>query len=632
MSSEQLPREQQLSDVLSEFARTMVTDFPIQGILDQLVQRIVDILPITAAGVTLIAPGSDPHYVAASDPSALRFEQLQTETGEGPCLEAYETGDAVSVPDLRADARFPTFATRALEAGLVAVFTFPLRDGDDRLGALDLYRDSPGPLDASAMAAAQTLADVTAAYLLNAQARADLRDSADLAQERSLHDPLTGLPNRALLLERLDHAVLRGDRSRNAPAVLFADLDQFKQVNDIHGHRVGDELLRAVAERLTAQLRPGDTLARLSGDEFVILCEDVPGAEVDAIAGRISNALGEPFVLPSVEMNMTASIGIAFAGRSDETAEELLHKADVAMYQAKRKGGDHHQIIDLREQGLVDDTLSLRSDLQHARRAGQLRSDYQPIVSTVDGRIIGVEALVRWDHPSRGLVLPATLIPLAEQSGLIVDIGRWVLEQACPDRQRWRELTQGEELGLSVNVSAHQLMSADFTAAVEDVLRATQTDPGLLTLEITESAFIQDSRRAGVVLDDLKQLGVKLALDDFGTGYSSLCYLQQFPVDVVKIDQGFVAQLGRDRASQAIVAAIVDLAHTLGLSVVAEGVETARQYENVAALGCDACQGHYFARPMSANALGALMRGSQPSKPGANPRLPVLAGASQARG
>jgi EAL domain-containing protein (putative c-di-GMP-specific phosphodiesterase class I) len=328
-------------------------------------------------------------------------------------------------------------------------------------------------------------------------------------------------------------------------------------------------------------------------------------------------------------MHMTASIGIAFAGRPDETAEELLHKADIAMYQAKRRGGAQHQTIDLRDRGLVDDGLSLRRDLRHAREAGQLRSEYQPIVSTFDGRIIGVEALVRWDHPSRGLVLPTTLIPLAEQSGLILEIGRWVLEQACPDRRRWRGLGQGEELGVSVNVSAHQLMKPDFTAVVEDVLHTTETDPGLLTLEITESAFIQDSRRAGIVLQDLKQLGVKLALDDFGTGYSSLCYLQQFPVDVVKIDKGFVAELGRDGTSHAIVSAIVDLAHTLGLTVVAEGVETARQYENVAVLGCDACQGHYFAPPMSADALDALINDSPP---GANPRLPVPAGASQASG
>ncbi|MDB5063969.1 MAG: hypothetical protein JWM18_403, partial [Chloroflexi bacterium] len=292
-----MPSEQQLSNVLSEFARTMVTDFPIQGILDHLVLRIVDILPITAAGVTLIAPGSNPRYLAASNASALRFEQLQTELEEGPCLAAYTTGDAVAVPDLREERRFPTFAPRALAAGLMAVFAFPLRNGDARLGALDLYRDTPGPLDARTMTAAQTLADVAAAYLRNAQARVDLQDSSDRSRETSRHDALTGLPNRIVLLERLEHALLRG-RSARMAAVLFADLDQFKTVNDIHGHHVGDELLVAVAKRVTGLLRPCDTLARLSGDEFVILCEDVAGrSEVDGIAARIGAALSESFVL-----------------------------------------------------------------------------------------------------------------------------------------------------------------------------------------------------------------------------------------------------------------------------------------------------------------------------------------------
>ncbi len=238
-----MPSDQQLSAVLSEFARTLVTDFPIQAILDQVVERIVDVLPITAAGVTLIAPGSNPHYVAASDESALRFEELQSELGDGPCLEAYQTGELVAVSDLQFESRFPEFVAGALDAGLQAVFAFPLRHGDDQLGALDLYRDTSGPLDDATMGAAQTLADVVAAYLLNAQARADLRDSSERSRATALHDALTGLPNRILLLERLDHAVLRARRSGKMAAVLFLDLDRFKLVNDLYGHTVGDELL-----------------------------------------------------------------------------------------------------------------------------------------------------------------------------------------------------------------------------------------------------------------------------------------------------------------------------------------------------------------------------------------------------
>jgi diguanylate cyclase (GGDEF)-like protein len=621
-----MPSEQQLSDVLSEFARTMVTDFPIQGILDHLVLRIVDILPITAAGVTLIAPGSNPRYLAASNAAALRFEQLQTELGDGPCLAAYTTGNAVAVPDLREERRFPTFASRALAAGLVAVFAFPLRNGDAQLGALDLYRDSAGPLDAGAMRAAQTLADVAAAYLLNAQARVDLQDSSDRSLKTSRHDALTGLPNRIVLLERLEHALLRSRRSARMAAVLFVDLDQFKAVNDMHGHQVGDELLVAVAERVTGLLRPGDTLARLSGDEFVILCEDVAGrSEIDAIAARIGARLADLFVLASCDVHTTASIGIALTGRGDHLPEEVLHDADLAMYQAKRKGGARHQLIDLGEQRLVEQRASLQRDLRGACRGGELRMEYQPIVRTVDGRIVGVEALLRWAHPSRGLVSPSTLVPLAEQAGLITEIGQWVLEQACRDLRSWRDHHHTDDLAVSVNVSAHQLMSADFTATVEDVLLTTDTAPELVTLELTESVFVRDSQRALLVLNDLKHLGVMLALDDFGTGYSSLSYLNRFPVDIVKIDRGFIANLGHDRSSHAIVSAVVALAHALSLTVAAEGVETVRQHDDVAALGCDASQGDYFARPMPAEAFDDLM-GHRVA--GGNPLLPVLAAAS----
>ena len=605
-----MPSENQLSAVLSEFARTMLTDFPIQGILDHLVKRIVDILPVSAAGVSLISPDTDPRYVAASNDSALRYEELQSELGEGPCLESYRTGLAVAVPDLRDDLRFPKFAARALEAGLVAVFTFPLHHDDEPLGALDLYRDTAGPLDAAEMEAAQTLADVVSAYLINAKARAILRDSSDRSREKALHDPLTGLPNRILLLERLDHAVLRGRRSNKLAAVLFTDLDQFKLVNDMHGHSVGDQLLMAVARRLTAVLRPGDTLARMSGDEFVILCEDLEQPiEIDAIAARVVEAIATPFFLSGIKVEITASVGIAYSGRGDNLSSQLLLDADAAMYQAKRNGGARHQVIDLRERHLASERVDMERQLRGAHRRGELRTEYQPIVATRDGRIIGVEALLRWDRPSGGVVLPDVLVPLAEQSGLITEIGRWVLEQACPDRHRWHDRGPSDDLTVAVNVSALQLMSADFPATVAMVLSQTGTDPRLLTLEVTESVFVQDSERAQVVLGELKKIGVNLALDDFGTGYSSLNYLKQFPIDIVKIDQGFVADMDQQPASHAIVSAVIELAHLLGMTVVAEGVETVGQRDQLAALGCDYCQGFYFAHPMPAATLESLMSG-----------------------
>ncbi|MCU1428396.1 MAG: hypothetical protein JWL83_2396, partial [Actinomycetia bacterium] len=350
--------------------------------------------------------------------------------------------------------------------------------------------------------------------------------------------------------------------------------------------------------------------ARMSGDEFVILCEDLETPDqADVIAARIGASVATPFVLSGAEVDVTASVGIAFSGRGDELSEQLLQDADTAMYQAKRKGGDRHQIVDLREQHLAGQRATLERELRGAPSRGELRTEYQPIVDTADGRIAGLEALIRWANPGRGLVTPTLLVSLAEQSGLITEIGRWVLERACTDRRRWKNGHETDTMTMSVNVSAYQLMSPDYAATVAAVLFGTDTDPKLVTLEVTESVFVQDSERALVVLNELKHLGVNLALDDFGTGYSSLTYLKRFPIDIVKIDQGFVADLQHDEASHAIVNAVIELAHTLGMVVVAEGVETAEQHRQLAMLGCDFCQGFYFAHPTPADDIDTLLHG-----------------------
>jgi diguanylate cyclase (GGDEF)-like protein len=597
-------REKRLSDVLSEFARTMLTDFPIQSILDHLVERIVDVLPISSAGVTLISTGREPHYIAASDESALRYEQLQSELGEGPCTAAFDSGEAVSIADLDDDDQFPVFGPRARHLGLVAVFTFPLRHGEKRLGALDLYRESAGALDEDTMVAAQTLADVVAAYLLNAQAREDLRESSDLFRMNSLHDALTGLPNRALLRQRLEHASLRARRSHTTMAILFVDLDRFKQVNDIYGHRAGDILLVAVADRLRGLVRAADTVARLSGDEFVVLCEDLDGTDsAMALAQRVVAALAVPFILPTAEVTLTASVGIAFAGPGDHVPDQVLDDADEAMYQAKRAGGDRHQLIDLRERGQSLRHAGLERELRNATERGELRLDYQPIVRTSDTRITAVEALLRWDHPRLGPIPPTTVIPIADQSGLIVDIGRWVLERACADAHRLREVGVHPGLQMCVNVSPRQLLSSDFCETVIEVLAATSTEPAQLVLEMTESVFLQDGERTQVVLTALKQIGVRLALDGFGTGYSSITHLQQLPIDIIKIDRVFTAKLAPNNPSAALVKAVVGLAHSLGKVVVAEGVETADQLDQLVQLGCESSQGFYFGPPASVDVL-----------------------------
>jgi diguanylate cyclase (GGDEF)-like protein len=614
-----MQQERELSDVLSEFARTMVTDFPIQGILDHLVKRIVEIMPITGAGVTLIAGGRHPRYVAASNRSALRFEKLQSDLGEGPCLAAYHTGEAISVPDLNSEHGFPRFGPQAIAAGLTAVFTFPLRHGDVPLGALDLYRDTPGPLSSDAMSAAQTLADVAAAYLINAQARADLQDSSDQSRHAAFHDPLTGLPNRALLLQRLEHAFLRGQRSGHTTAVFFVDLDDFKGINDTYGHKVGDELLVAVAERLTEVLRPGDSLARLYGDEFVVLCEDLlDPTQADAIAVRFDEALARPFMLSTAKLDLGASIGIAFTGRGSDAPGALIHDADLAMYRTKRNKHSDHKVFDLRALHLAEHQAGLSRGLAGASERGEIDVAYQPIVSSGDGRLAGLEALMRWTHPSRGSVSPTVFIPFAEQSGQIIEMGRWVLEQAWRDRNNWQRHTAAD-ISMSVNVSAHQFMAAGFVDMVAAVLGTSGAEAGLLTLEVPEGVLVRDLERALIVLGELKELGVELALDDFGTGYSSLSYLKKLPVDMIKIDHGFITDIVNDPASAAILTAIIQLAHTLGMTVVAKGVETAAQQRTVSRLGSDFCQGFYFAAPMPAAGVEALIA---PDSGGSGSHLP----------
>ncbi|PVG80690.1 hypothetical protein DDE18_21710 [Nocardioides gansuensis] len=587
----------------------MVTDFPIQKILDHLVDRIVEVLPVTAAGVTLIEDGAPPRYIAASDESALRFERLQTSIGEGPCILAYHSGEAVTVPDISTETRFPRFSPAAEEAGLAAVFTFPLRHASGRLGALDLYRATPGPLSEHDMETARTLADVAAAYLLNAQAREAAQRTTDKLVRVAQQDALTGLANRTLLGQRLEHATQRAQRSHTAAAILFADLDGFKHVNDVYSHQVGDQLLIAVASRLANLIRPGDTLARISGDEFVFLCEDLRSPQdAELIAARIDETFTRVFVLDEIELSITASVGVAYSGPGERISEHLVNDADAAMYEAKRQGGAGHRIVDKRGAHRNDQKNSLERDLRPALSDGTLAIGFQPIVRTADGLVIGVEALLRWTHPERGPVPAPVAIGLAEQSGLINEVGQWVLAHAAHERARWLDAVT--PLDLAVNVSGRQLLGNGFCGVVASVLSRTGMDPATLTLEVTENILIEDHGRAITILEDLKTLGVRLALDDFGTGFSSLSYLRRLPIDVVKVDRAFVSDLDNGHEGAAIVAAVTGMAHELGFTVTAEGVETRSQRDKLTAIGCDSSQGFYYAEPMPASTLGELARQS----------------------
>ena len=604
---------EKLARVLADFARTMLTDFPIQAILDELVRRMVDVLPVTGAGVTVMSLGSADRYFAGSDDAARQFEELQTRLGEGPGVWAHEQGEVVSIPDLQAEERFLRFTQEAIDLGLAAVFTFPLQHGEVQIGALDLYRDTIGPLSAAAVSDAQTLADVASSYLVNAQARVDLRNSSDRSRFAALHDALTGLPNRILLIDRLEQAFRRTARTNTTFAALFLDLDRLKNVNDSYGHAIGDELLVAVGQRLTRVVRPGDTAARMSGDEFVVLCEDLhEPAEAVTIGHRLLAALAATFQLSGVVVDISASIGVAYARRSEgfgRSAEELLQDADSAMYEAKRQGGNAVQVFDADLQRAIDDQLSLEHDLSTVLQRDELFPVYQPVVSSADGRLLGFEALLRWQHPVEGLIPPSTLIPLAEGTGAIAPIGRWILEQALADRNRWRFARPQDDPMMAVNVSAQQLTAPGFVDTVAEALSSTPARQ--LTLEITESVFIRDAEQALLSLTQLRELGVMIALDDFGTGYSSLSYLSRFPMDIIKIDRSFVAGLASNAVDTSIVRAVVQLAHDMDMTVIAEGIETSQQHELVTELGCDLCQGYYFAKPMPAQQVDSLLAGSR---------------------
>jgi diguanylate cyclase (GGDEF)-like protein len=463
------------------------------------------------------------------------------------------------------------------------------------------------------MTTAQTLADVTAAYLTNAESRDEARVASESFHHASLHDPLTGLPNRILLMQRLQHAAQRARRSHKSAAILFADLDRFKQVNDKHGHQAGDGFLAAVASRLLQLVRPGDTLARVSGDEFVFLCEDLNSeADLEVVANRIDGAFARPFTADGIEVAITASVGVVFAGPGEDISDKLVNRADTAMYRAKRDGGARHHVVDLRDTTEAEARSGLEDDLRAALAREELEIAYQPIVRCGDGCLTGVEALLRWAHPERGPVPAMSMIEVAEQSPLINEIGTWVLEQSCRDHQRWRQDHPSDRLDLSVNVSARQLMVPHFTSAVNDLLARTGMKPSSLILEMTENIFIEDTPRAGALLAELTDIGIRLALDDFGTGYSSLGYLRRMPVHIVKLDGSFISEIDRMRGGGSVAAAVTNLAHALGLTVIAEGVETEGQARELITMGCDLAQGYHYAEPMSSSAVDAHLRAHQP--------------------
>ncbi|MFI3157943.1 MAG: EAL domain-containing protein [Methylococcaceae bacterium] len=429
------------------------------------------------------------------------------------------------------------------------------------------------------------------------------KHSESVIRHLAFYDPLTDLPNRTLFRDRLEQATILAERNGHSFALMYLDLDRFKNVNDTLGHPMGDSLLKAVAKRMCHGVRDSDTVARLGGDEFAVIVQDMSVSE-DAmrLAEHLRQTLAVPFFIGEHELFTSFSIGISIYPQDAIDIDLLIKAADVALYRAKELGRNNCQFFTSDMNTMALEHLVIENQLQHALERQELVLHYQPQINLNDGAVCGVEALVRWRHPERGMVSPGTFIPIAEDSGLIVPIGEWVLREACVTNKTWLDAGLPEML-VAVNVSAKQLRQKDFLDTVAKVLEETGLPPHLLEIELTESCVMQNPEQAISILEALKVMGIKLAMDDFGTGYSSLAYLKRLPFNKIKIDQSFVIDVSTDADSSAIASAIIALTHSMHRIVIAEGVETLEQLDFLRAGGCDEIQGYYFSRPLDAMAL-----------------------------
>jgi diguanylate cyclase (GGDEF)-like protein len=490
-----------------------------------------------------------------------------------------------------------------LEYGVVSGAAVVLGERDRPIGLLSVYtRERRGFTDDDTnllQAVAHVLATAITA-----------RRAEDQARHDAMHDPLTGLPNRVLFSDRLAQALARSERDQQPLAVLLLDIDRFKLINDSLGHLAGDELIREVAPRLSSAVRSSDTVARLGGDEFAVLCEDLEDErEAQEMAERLGACFLRPFALGGEQQFATASIGLVVASAHID-AEELLRDADAAMYRAKEAGRGRYEVFDEGMRARAVARLQVENELRRALDREELRLFFQPIFDLHEDRISGCEALVRWDHPDRGLVGPDQFIPVAEESGLIIPLGAWVLQRACRQLARWRRSVDGAaDLRLTVNLSAQQVTQPDIVDTVAEAIDEAGLEPRDIGLEITEHVLIEDAESTADTLRRLQRLGVRLVIDDFGTGYSSLSYLKRYPIEVLKIDRSFIDGIADPGSGDlAIVTAIVRMASALGVDVIPEGVETEAQLERLRELGCRYAQGFLLARPLPPHELETRLR------------------------
>jgi diguanylate cyclase (GGDEF)-like protein/PAS domain S-box-containing protein len=525
--------------------------------------------------------------------------ELPPRKSGGLLRRIWRDGAPVWIHDVASEPQFRR-GRAAARAGLHCAFGFPVVARGDRLGVMEFFGRSIKQPDPELLAATRSLGSQIGQFIVRKEAEERVRFVAT-------HDALTALPNRVMFAQRLEHALAQTRRHGRRLAVLFLDLDRFKVINDTLGHDFGDALLREVARRLKESLRASDTVARLGGDEFVVLLEEIADPMyVTGVAQKIIAALGEAYVLAGREYHVTASVGASTFPDDAGDAQALLKNADIAMYRAKEQGRNTFQFYSSHLNLHSVQRLNLESGLRRALEREELVLHYQPLLDLRSGRITGVEALVRWQHPELGLLSPGRFIPIAEETGMIVPIGEWVMRTACAAQRAWAD--EGlAPLRVAVNLSARQFLRGDLPRDIRAVVDATGADPERLEIEITESMVMQDPERVVALLHQIRGIGVRVAIDDFGTGHSSLAYLKRFPVDNLKIDRSFVAGVPGDRGDVAITQAVIAMGHSLGMRVIAEGVETRAQREFLLAQHCDEFQGYLFSKPLAAPDLRPLL-------------------------
>jgi diguanylate cyclase (GGDEF)-like protein/PAS domain S-box-containing protein len=528
---------------------------------------------------------------------------------DSPAGLAFASGQPVTVGDWSREARF-TAPDHLRELGVRSTIAAPIEGERQSLGVIESHSDRPEAFTPQDMHFIQSAANVLALAI-------ERRVAGEAVRYGSLHDHVTGLPNRPLFVDRVDHALTAAQGRERPLAIFFLDLDHFKRVNESFGHEVGDEVLKAVVPRLRKQLRSVDTLARFSGDEFAILVEEiVDEAEAARIADRICTTFEEPFSIDGIEQHLTVSVGIAISNPQTANGEALIRDAHAAMYRAKDRGRNRSELFDQEMRSKAVRRLQLERELRRALDGEELSLAYQPIVALGTGEIPALEALLRWEHPERGDIDPSEFIPVAEESGLIHPIGRWVIERACQQSIAWHQLRpDSRPIDMTVNLSARQFAQRNLPEVVEGILNRTGLDAVHLKIEITESVLVEKSGAADEMLRELSGLGLQLILDDFGTGYSSLAYLNRFPFDAIKVDRSFIEGLGIEQERSAIVEAIIGMAQALDLRTIAEGVENEVQLAELRRLGCGYAQGFLFSGPLTVREMTGLLERAASGSP-----------------